>query len=109
MPEYVSIATSAGDRVISTIKQAQGVAVSAVEQVSGTVGNLIPSLPSTPVTASIPNPKPFVEAYWGFAEELLKSQKQYSLQLLKAVEPVTTKVLPGLKVRKTAAKKTADA
>jgi hypothetical protein len=108
MPEYTSIATAAGDRVIPTIKQAQEAAVTAVSQVSGAVGNIIPALPSTPVTANIPNPKSFVETYFDFAEELLKTQRQYSLSLLKAVEPVTAKVLPNVKARKSVKKNAAD-
>jgi hypothetical protein len=106
MPEYSTLVSGAGDRVISTIKTAQDAAVSAVSQVSGTVGTLIPELPSTPVTASIPSPRTFVETYFDFAEELLKSQKQYALALVKALEPVTGKVLPNAKkktVKKTAA------
>lgn len=102
MPEYSTIASTAGDRVLSTIKQAQSAAVTAVSQVSGTVGGLLPTLPATPVR--IPNPKPYVEAYWSFAEDFVKAQKQYSLSLLKAVEPVTSKVLPTTK-RKPATKK----
>ena len=100
MREYTKIASDAGDRVISTIKQAQDAAVSAVSTVSGTLGNYIPELPATPVTGNIPNPKAFVETYFDFVEELLKSQKRYALELLKALEPVTSKVLPNAKARR---------
>jgi hypothetical protein len=107
MPEYTQLVSDAGDRVISTIRQAQDAAVSAVSQVSGTVGTLIPELPATPVTSNIPAPRYFVETYFDFAEELLKSQKQYALALVKALEPVTAKFLPNAK-KKTARKTTAS-
>jgi hypothetical protein len=106
MREYTKIASDAGDRVLSTIKQAQKAVVNAVSTASGTLGNYVPEVPNTPVTESIPNPKVFVETYFDFVEELLKSQKRYALDLLKAVEPVTSKVLPNVKPR---AKKSAAA
>lgn len=108
MAEYTKLVSGAGERVISRIKQAEDVAVAAVSQVSGSVGKVIPELPSTIVTAKVPNPRVFVEAYFGLLEDLVKTQKSYALNLLKAVEPITGKILPAVKTRRTKKAATQD-
>ena len=104
MPQYSTLASEAGDRVISTIKTAQELAVSAVSQVSNTVGGVIPSIPLKPITDLLPHPADLTKTYFDFAEELLKTQKAYALDIIHALEPVTGKVLPNGKSRKTTKK-----
>jgi hypothetical protein len=103
MANYVS---TAADRAITRIKQVQDLTLGTVSSVTGIVGGLIPELPALPLADRLPTPEKAVKTGFGIAEDLLKTQKQYALQLAQAFEPITSKVVPG-KPRKAAAKKTA--
>ncbi len=100
MQKYTEAVSKAGDRVISTVGKAQDAYVSAVSTVTKTIGGYIPELPQLPFTASLPTPKEVVTTGFGIAEQALKAQKQYALSFVKALEPVTGKVLPATNGRK---------
>lgn len=97
---YTAAAEKAADRVISGIKQAQELSVSAVSTVSGLVGGIIPDLPSLPFAAKLPQPEKLVKSYFGVVEDVVKTNKQYALNLIQAVEPITGKIVPSRKARK---------
>jgi hypothetical protein len=99
-----------GDRVLSLIGDAQGAVVKSVSTVSEFVGSVIPDLPTLPLTDAIPAPREVVDESFSFAERALKQQKSYATDLVKAVEPITSKVIAnGKKSKKTAAKASATA
>ncbi len=89
-----TLATRAQDQIASVIGKAQGLAVSAVSQVSETIGTILPELPRTPLSERLPDPAEVVTTTFGFAEQLLEMQKAYALELLEAVTPVTGKIVP---------------
>lgn len=97
MPIVTNLAGKAQDQFRSAIKQAGEATVSAVSTVSGLVANVIPQLPSLPV--SIPEPKEVVKATFTVAEKALKAQKNYALDIAKALEPVTLKIAQNGKRR----------
>lgn len=100
MPSYTEAASKAGDRVIAALGSAQDRYISAVSTVSQTIGGYIPELPALPLTDKIPSPAEIVETTFDLWQQALKSQKEYALDLLKAVAPVTEKVAPAVKMSK---------
>src|SRR5688572_16713868 len=101
MQRYTEAVSKAGDRAITAVGKAQDAYVSAVSSVTKTIGGYIPELPEIPFTSSLPTPKELVSTGFSLAEQALKSQKQYALSFVKALEPVTGKVLPASNGRKT--------
>jgi hypothetical protein len=91
----ITLATKAQDQVVAAIKQVQGVAISAVSQVSETIGNVLPELPRTALFDRLPDPAEVVTTSFQFAEQMLETQKAYTLELLRAISPVTGKIVPA--------------
>jgi hypothetical protein len=90
MPTKTADATSAfTEAIVSTMKQGQEIAFSGITAWVDLTGKAF-SLPKTdalPFADSLPNPREFVEAGFGFAEELLASQKEFAIKLVDAVAP----------------------
>jgi hypothetical protein len=108
MAKYSEYVSQAGDRVLELIGDAQGAVVKGVSTVSEFVGSVIPDLPTLPLSDAIPAPREVVDEGFGFAERALKQQKTYATDLVKAVEPITSKVIPnGKKAKKAKAPATA--
>jgi len=100
-----TLAAKAQDQLSAVITQAQGVAIAAVSQVSETIGSVLPEIPPTPLSAWLPDPVEVVTTSFGFAEQMLETQKAYALELLRAMAPVTGKLVPAANhkpVRRTA-------
>ena len=105
MAKYSDRVSQAGDRVLSLIGDAQGAVVKSVSTVSEFVGSVIPDLPALPLSDAIPAPRELVDESFSFAERVLKQQKTYATDLVKATEPITSKVIAnGKKTKKAAAK-----
>ena len=103
---YLKMVDDAGDQALSTIKQVEDAVVSAVGQASDFVADILPDLPKNPLGETIPTPRETVATGFGLAEKFLASAKDYSLDLLKALEPLTGKVFWN--ARKTAKKASAS-
>lgn len=95
MQNYLETLDKAGDQAVSALRKAEDAVVSAVSQVSEFVGDIVPELPTLPLADQIAPPKDMVRTSFEFAQKLLDSQKEYTLALLKAIEPITTKVIPN--------------
>jgi hypothetical protein len=104
MADYTKIVDRAGDSAVSALKQAEDVVVSALSQASDFVGGMLPEIPELPMSDAIPAPKALVETTFGLIEKLLDAQKEYTLALVNALDPITSKVLPASKPRKTTKK-----
>jgi hypothetical protein len=100
MAELTTLVNKAGDRVISAVKQAQDLTVAAVSTVTETIGNLLPDLPTLPFAEQIPAPKELVKTTFSLADKWLDAQKSYALDLADALAPVTGKVIPNGRSRK---------
>ena len=103
---YLKMVDDAGDQALSAMKQAEDAVVSAVSQVSDFVADLIPELPKNPIADRIPTPRETTATGFDLAEKFLSAAKDYSLELLKALEPVTGKVFWN--ARKTSKKASAS-
>ena len=93
--DTTTLAGKAQDQLAAAIKQAQGVAIAAVSQVSEALGAILPEIPRTPLSVRVPDPVEVVTTSFQFAEQMLETQKAYALELLRAMAPVTGKLVPA--------------
>jgi hypothetical protein len=106
MNEYTATITKTQDRVLATVKQVEDVVVTGVAAAAESIGNVIPdTMPKMTWISKFPAPADLVNAYFSFAEGLLEANRHYSLALIDAVRPVTTKFLPATMTRKAVASK----
>ena len=77
------------DAVIAGVKQTQELAYSGITMWADFAGKAftLPELDSLPFVDQLPNPKTVVESSFGFAEELLSTQKDFALKVVDAVTP----------------------
>jgi hypothetical protein len=77
------------DAVIAGVKQGQEVAFSGISLWVDFAGKAftLPELESLPFVDQLPSPKAVVESSFGFAEELLGTQKDFALKVVDAVTP----------------------
>ena len=77
------------DAVIAGVKQGQEVAYSGISLWMDFAGKAfsLPELEAVPFVDQLPNPKTVVESTFGFAEELLVTQKDFALKVVDAITP----------------------
>jgi hypothetical protein len=93
MATYTQNVTQLSDRLIDGIRQADEFVVNKTSAVTQKIGEILPSeLPGASTIRSLPKPEELVKAYFDFIERLVKTQRTYSLDLVKAFEPITSKV-----------------
>jgi hypothetical protein len=84
------------DAVIAGVKQGQEVAFSGISLWIDFAGKAftLPELEALPFVDQLPSPKAIVESSFGFAEELLGTQKDFALKVVDAMT-AATKVAPA--------------
>ena len=77
------------DAVIAGVKQSQEVAFSGISMWLDFAGKAftLPELDAVPFVDQLPTPKALVESTFGFAEELLVTQKDFALKVADAMVP----------------------
>jgi hypothetical protein len=77
------------DAVIAGVKQSQELAFSGISLWIDFAGKAftMPELDSLPFVDQLPSPKAVVESGFGFAEELLGTQKDFAMKVVDAVTP----------------------
>jgi hypothetical protein len=77
------------DAVIAGVKQGQEVAFSGISLWMDFAGKAftLPELEALPFVEQLPDPKSVVESSFGFAEELLGTQKDFALKVVEAITP----------------------
>jgi hypothetical protein len=77
------------DAVIAGVKQGQEVAFSGISLWVDFAGKAftLPELEALPFVDQLPDPKAVVESGFGFAEELLGTQKDFALKVVDAITP----------------------
>ncbi len=103
---YLKMVDEAGDQALSVLSKAQETVVKTVSQASDYVADVLPDLPKNPLAESIPTPRETATTGFGLAEKFLGHAKDYTLDLLKALEPVTGKVFWNARKAKKAAAST---
>ena len=104
MATYESSVSKVGDRIIDMIGQADDLAVKAVSTVTERLDNVLPQrLPGAELLANLPKPEEYVRLYWNFVERLVKTQRTYAMNMVKAFDPINRRIWAEPKVRKAAA------
>ncbi len=102
MATYTDSVERVADRLIDVVRKADDAAVAAAAGASNAVARFMPNLRGSTLER-LPKPEEFVRVYFDFVERLVKTQRTYSIDMLKAIEPVTRKIWSAPKVRKAAA------
>ncbi len=84
--DYIKTVEEAGDKLIEGIRAAQDYTVAAVEPVGKAVGGFVPNVGPLPV--DMPKPREVVESAFRFWQRLAENQKEFTLKLIDAIEPV---------------------
>jgi hypothetical protein len=90
MPAKTSDPTAVfADAVIAGVKQSQELAFSGISLWIDFAGKAftMPELDALPFVDQLPSPKSVVESSFGFAEELLSTQKDFAIKVVDAVTP----------------------
>ena len=87
MTTYLELSKAAQEQVLETIKQGQELALAGVELWASTVAPLTKGQ-QLPVALDSPAPKDVVANSFGFAEQLLASQKSFAEKVVAASAPV---------------------
>lgn len=104
MATYENTASKVGDRIIDMIGQVDDLAVKAVSTVTERLDDMLPErLPGAEVLSNLPKPEEYVRLYWNFVDRLVKTQRAYAMNLVKAFEPINRRIWAEPKVRKAAA------
>jgi hypothetical protein len=89
MPTTVSdYAQTAQEQTLKTIHQSQQAIVEGVRAWANAVEKAIPETPAIPYADELPRPQDIVQTGFEFAEQLLKSQRQFAESVLDAASPV---------------------
>ncbi len=72
------------DALLSGMKQGQELAFSGLTAWTEFAGKAftLPTMEAFPMMESIPSPKEFIEASFGFAEEMLATQKEFAIKFV---------------------------
>jgi hypothetical protein len=93
MATYTENVTQLSDKLLDGIRQVDEFVVNKTSAVTQRIGEKLPSeLPGASTIRSLPKPEELVKAYFDFVERLVKTQRTYSLDLVKAFEPITGKI-----------------
>ena len=84
-------AQTAQEQTLKTVKQGQQVIVEAIRAWANAVEKAIPETPVIPYSDELPKPKEMIKTSFGFAEQLLKAQKEFAESVLDAASPVLGK------------------
>ena len=90
MDDVAGLATSAlTEAIMSGVKQSQELAYSGITMWVDFAGKAfsMPELEALPFVDQLPSPKAVVESSFGFAEELLGTQKDFAIKVVDAVTP----------------------
>jgi hypothetical protein len=89
MPTTVSdYAQTAQEQTLKTVRQGQQAIIEGVRAWANTVEKSIPETPSLPYADELPSPHEIVQTGFEFAEQFLKSQRQFAEGVLEAASPV---------------------
>ena len=88
--DYIETLENAGDEFINGIRTAQDATLTAVGRVSKAVGGFVPNV-AIPLPVELPRATAVAESAFRFWQKVFENQKEFTLKLLEALEPVTPK------------------
>ncbi len=93
MSTYVALSKTAQEQVLAAVKQSQELALAGIELWASTVAPLAKDR-QIPVPFETPAPKDVVASSFGFAEQLLATQKDFAEKVVAASAPVFQAAAP---------------
>ncbi len=103
MATYEGTMNKVADRIIDLVGQADDLAVKAASAVNEQLDAVLPeTLPGASFLRNLPTPQEYVRAYFDFVERLVKTQRAYALNMVKAFRPINRRIWPETKVAKAA-------
>jgi hypothetical protein len=81
---------SAQEQTLKALRDSQQAIVDAVRAWAETVERIAPPTPALPLSDQLPSPTEVVQTSFDFAEQLLKTQREFAENVLAAVGPVLT-------------------
>jgi len=88
MSTVMELTETAQEQTLAAIRQSQQFVVDAVRTWSEAVEKAVPEVPKVPFAEELPTPRQLVESSFGFAEQLLRVQREFAEQVLSATAPV---------------------
>jgi len=88
MPGYKQLTQEITEQVTSALKPLQDLSIDVVSSVAEAVGEFLPAISVAPVS-----PEEITDANFGLAETFLTNSKAYAARVLKALEPITGKLV----------------
>lgn len=83
--EYAQVAQ---EQTLEAIRQSQHAVVEAVRTWANSVEKAVGDTPDVPFAEQLPTPQEIVQTSFGFAEQLLKAQREFAENVLAAAAPV---------------------
>jgi hypothetical protein len=85
--EYVQ---SAQEQTLKTLRDGQQAIIDSIRAWAEAVERIVPQTPALPFSEQLPSPQEIVQTSFNFAEQLLKTQREFAENVLAAAEPVLT-------------------
>jgi hypothetical protein len=85
--EYVQ---SAQEQTLKTLRDGQQAIIDSIRAWAEAVERIVPQTPTLPFSEQLPSPQEIVQTSFNFAEQLLKTQREFAENVLAAAEPVLT-------------------
>jgi hypothetical protein len=82
---------TAQEQTLKTVRQGQQVIVEAIRAWANAMEKAVPESPVIPYSDELPKPQEIIKTSFGFAEQLLKAQKEFAESVLDAASPVLGK------------------
>ncbi len=83
--EYVQ---SAQEQTLKTLRDGQQAIIDSIRAWAEAVERIVPQTPALPFSEQLPSPQEIVQTSFDFAEQLLKTQREFAENVLAAAEPV---------------------
>ena len=75
------------ETILKAIKSGQQRSVDATRSVADLVAPVASKLPKSPLAGILPEPSDVLDAQWGFVDELVTAQRDYTRNLAEAMKP----------------------
>jgi hypothetical protein len=85
--EYVQ---SAQEQTLKTLRDGQQAIIDSIRAWAEAAERIVPQTPALPFSEQLPSPQEIVQTSFNFAEQLLKTQREFAENVLAAAEPVLT-------------------
>ena len=94
MSTTTEYAQAAQEQTLKAIRETQQAVVEAVRTWADTVEKIVPDAVALPSNDELPSPQEIIQTSFGFAEELLKAQREFAENVFAAAAPAAPAAKP---------------